>query len=194
MNNDDLFYGEKTPEPSNNQQSGQSSNPQGNPYMQGGQGGQQGQGSPYNWGDPYGYNPQPPVNESNPLAVISLICGIISLCCCFCPVITPIAAIAGIITAICSKRNQPMKGMAIAGLVTSIIGLVIAVIFIVYLFYIGSMMSNPEFLRSFFQQLESMDPDTYNLYKDMIKDANPELYKQIFEEATSALIRLIHLS
>ncbi|MCR5742467.1 MAG: DUF4190 domain-containing protein [Lachnospiraceae bacterium] len=196
MDNDDLFYGEKTPEPSNNAQYNQPGG--GNPYMQNNQSGggnpytqnnQSGGGNPYNWGDPYGYNPQPPVSSSNPLAVISLICGLFSLFCCFCPIISPIMALAGIITALCSKRKQPFSGLAIAGLITSILGLIAFALLIISAV---SMMSNPTFWREFFEQLKTQDPATYEQLKEILRTNEPELYNEIFGALKGAILHLIH--
>ncbi len=110
-------------QPQYNQQYGQQNNqPQYNqqPY------GQQ-------YAQPYNYNPeyQQPVNEDGKsMAVASLVLGIVSFFCC-----GTICSILGLIFGIISKKRQPENnGMATAGIVLSIITLVIGLIFLILYF------------------------------------------------------------
>lgn len=68
------------------------------------------------------------------LGIISLICGIISvpsLCCCGCG--NWLFAIAAIILAIVDKsKNGKMTGMAKAGLIIAIVGLVFGLVFLIF--------------------------------------------------------------
>ena len=72
--------------------------------------------------------------ESKVLGVISLVCGILSIVslvfafCGFGAIVPMILGAVGIVLAILQiKKNPNSKGLAIAGLITSIVGLVVAV-------------------------------------------------------------------
>ncbi|MBR6897570.1 MAG: DUF4190 domain-containing protein [Lachnospiraceae bacterium] len=191
MNEDDLFYSEKTPDPKPAQPSPNpytQGNPQGgSPYNNGGYPGNN--GGPYSSQDPYGYNPPPYVpGESNPLAVIALICGLVSFFCCICPGIAPLVGIAGIICALCSKRKQPFRGTAIAGLIFSIIGVVIGIAIIAYLvWFYTSILNNLDNLKLF---LES-NPEFKDQLKDVLKQYYPDYYKEIFPDGILNSIRML---
>lgn len=155
MNNDDLFYEEREPE---------KMDPQQNTFEQGNYQQNYNQQYPYGQGYPegngyneYEYPPQKPVNG---LAIAALVTGLISMCCCFCPFLSLLCAIAGLITSILSRKNGGMNAMAIAGLITSIIGLIIAAFMIMCIVYV---MSNPEqyqqfteFWDEYYRMLESI--------------------------------------
>lgn len=64
-------------------------------------------------------------------AVVALVMGILSIVGCCCYGIGAVPAIVGLILAIMSKKKNP-SGIATAGLVCSIIGLVFSVIAIIY--------------------------------------------------------------
>jgi hypothetical protein len=153
MNNDDLFYEEREPEkksaPQNTFEQGdyqQNYNQQG-PYGQSYPG-----GNGYN---EYGYPQKKPANG---LAIAALVTGLVSMCCCFCPYVSLPCAIAGIITAILSRKNGGMNAMAIVGLIASIIGLIIAAFMIMYIVYV---MSHPELYQQimdeYYRMMESME-------------------------------------
>lgn len=137
MGNDDLFYGEREPE----KKEPQPGQPYPGSYQQG-----------YNG---YGY---PPRNQASGLSIAALVTGLISTCCCFCPYVSLPCAIAGIIMAILSRKNGGMNAMSIIGLVTSIIGLIIAALILMYVIYV---MSHPELyqqiLEEYNRMLESME-------------------------------------
>lgn len=149
MDNDDLFYGEKEPEKKEPQP--------GQPYQQGYNGGNGYNNGYGNYGgyDGYGYPPRKPANG---LAIAALVTGLISICCCFCPYVSFPCAIAGIITAVLSRKQGGMNTMAIIGLITAIIGLIIAAFMIMYVIYV---MSHPELyqqiLDEYYKMLESME-------------------------------------
>ena len=108
-------------------------------------------GSEYNYED----NFKP---KRNPVfGIISLVCGIVSLvlgviCCCISPIIAiPIAiifAIGGIAMFIVDKKvNGSVSPLAIIGLIASIVSLAIAILFavvyIIYLVFLGAAMTMP---------------------------------------------------
>lgn len=73
----------------------------------------------------------PEEKQSNVFAIISMIAGIVSiLCCCF-GVIGIVIAVAAVVLGIISiKKEEPKKGMAIAGIVCGGVGLILAVVII----------------------------------------------------------------
>ena len=95
------------------------------------------QQQPYQQPIPPMQPPMAPVPPPGPqggkgLAVASMVLGIISLVCFCWWYISVVAAIIGLILGIVSLRGQkPGRGMAIAGIVTSAIGLVLMVIFLI---------------------------------------------------------------
>lgn len=109
----------------------------------------------FNGGNSFNYTPQPNVNEPNPghgLAIASLVLGIISIVSCCCVYLSVVAGVVGVVLAILSKnksKDNKFEGLAMAGLVCSIIGVVISVGYIVYVIV---MMQSPDFME-FYQQL-----------------------------------------
>ena len=108
--------------------------------------------SPYdqyqNNGNYYGQPPYQPVEKTNPLAIVSMILGIVSavitvFCCCFSYGANLPFAIAAIITGVLqmkSKTNQKGQGMALAGVITggaSIVLTLIAAVVLVVIYIIA---------------------------------------------------------
>ena len=146
-------------------QYGQQGGYQGVPNQYGQQGGYQGPPNPNQYGPQNGYpgapnpnyygpqNPyqnqggyvQPPYgvpqNEGSAgMAVASMVLGLLAiiLSCCLYPVAFLLALIGLILGAVAIKKDTPGKGMAIAGLVLSLISIAIAVLFIVLVASAGS--------------------------------------------------------
>lgn len=109
----------------------------------------------FNGGNSFHYTPQPNVNEPNPghgLAIASLVLGIISIVSCCCVYLSVVAGVVGVVLAILSKnksKDNKFEGLAMAGLVCSIIGVVISVGYIVYVIVL---MQSPDFME-YYQQL-----------------------------------------
>lgn len=79
--------------------------------------------------NPYQDNITTPANKPDALAIVSLVAGILSIvlvCCTMYWAIIP--AIVGIVCAVMSKKNNGKTGIATAGLICSIVGIVLAVI------------------------------------------------------------------
>lgn len=96
------------------------------------------------------------------LAVISLVMGILSLVCC-CMGFGILFGIAGIILGGISISSRGGKGVAIGGLVTSIIGTVFSLIVIIYVVFVYStVVSNPDFKDI----MENVQDGTYDYYND----------------------------
>lgn len=99
----------------------------------------------YNTNRNMSYEQQPKKEGIGVLAIVSLVMGILSLVCCCVGVGIPFG-IAGIILSIIAISGQKGKGVAIGGLVTSIIGTVFSLIVIIYfVFAYSTVMKNPDF-------------------------------------------------
>ncbi len=102
---------------------------------------QYGYNQPQQYNSPY-YNQQYPQYTEQPengkgFAIASLVIGILSLTCC-CGSFIP--SILGLVFGIVSKKRQPENnGMAVAGIVLSIIGIVFSIIYLIFLFALGGM-------------------------------------------------------
>lgn len=114
----------------------------------------------------YAYNPQPANNNSEKkgLAIASLVLGIVSLtiCCCFGWLPGIIGAILGIVALV---KQHGGRGMAIAGLITSILGFLIGIYFLIGMIT-GSGEFAEEFKKAFEEQYyeetgETFDWDSY---------------------------------
>lgn len=82
-------------------------------------------------------------NSGSGKAVASMVLGILSIVLCYVPVLGLVLALIGLPLAISAMRANPAgspgatRGIAIAGLVTSIIGLVIGILYIVGIAVVG---------------------------------------------------------
>lgn len=110
-------------------------------------------GQPYNQGGPgQNYNPYPPqqpYKQPNNMALASMIVGIFSLLSCCFPPLQFVLGIVGILLVIFSKKGKPWSGYAIAGLVMSIISLLISIVMVLYLALAFQMMRDPQFAPLF---------------------------------------------
>lgn len=68
---------------------------------------------------------------SNALAIIALICGILSIVCCLCSGLGAIPGIAAIICGILGVKKCPKTGMAKAGLICGIVGTLVGIIILI---------------------------------------------------------------
>ena len=145
MENDNREQNGYNYEPDNNQEVEQQPYEQ-QPYEQQPNGGQPYYGQQLNGGQPYYGQPyggqqyyQQPVNQKkNALGITSMILGIISLvfsCCCmgFSIVLGVVAIILGIVSL---NKKESTKGFAIAGIILGVVGLLSAIIFIVFEIYL----------------------------------------------------------
>jgi hypothetical protein len=115
------------------------------------------------------------------LALASMILGIASICCCC---VSPMLGGLGIVLAILSKRtNREMLTQAKAGLITSIIGVVIAIaaFFLLMIPSINAASADggDEFWQEYEEQYErqyhqEVPEGTYETYKEMIDFLSPE--------------------
>lgn len=119
--------------------------------------------------------------SSRGLALASMILGIVSICCCC--ISLPLGGL-GIVLALLSRReNREMLIQAKAGLITSIIGIVISIVAFVLLMA-GSFATlaedgGEEFWKEYEKQYETqyhqeVPEGTYDIYKDLIEDLSPQ--------------------
>jgi hypothetical protein len=134
---------------------------QNNPYQQNQYQNNQNQNNPYqnNQYQNHSYQQNAPVqNQSNGMAIGSLVCGIIGLLLSCCWYIGIPLSIAGLVLGILVLKNKKGgKGMAIAGIVLSSITIVIG-IFAVIMFFAFS--TSPEF-SNLYEEIYSEIQSTY---------------------------------
>ncbi len=76
------------------------------------------------------YEEQPSGNRG--MAIASLVVGILSILCCCCAYLSVILGIVGIVLAVLSRpKDGKFEGVAMGGLICSIVGLVLGVILII---------------------------------------------------------------
>ena len=136
-------------------------NPGQNPYWQNQQNG--GQIPPQNGQPPYWQNqPQRPRREKNSFATISLISGIFALLtlCCFAFPVAIICGVGAVCFAIISKKGQPFRGSAVAGIILGVIAVLLGIGEFFYVLTITNLMKDPanaaafnEFFEQFQRQL-----------------------------------------
>lgn len=95
---------------------------------------------PQQYSDPYSsqytpYNANP--SDKKGMAIASMILGIVSVCICCFWYIAIFTAIIGLVLGIVSmKKNEGGRGMAIAGIITSIVAIAAIIFVIIYVFVI----------------------------------------------------------
>ena len=129
-----------------------------NPYWQ------NGQQPPYNNQPPYWQNqPQRPRRAKNTFATISLISGIFALLtlCCFAFPLAIICGVGAVCFAVISKKDQPFRGTAIAGIILGVIAVLLGIGEFFYMMTITNLLKDPanaaafnEFFEQFQQQFQ----------------------------------------
>lgn len=129
------------------------------PYWQNQQNG--GQIPPQNPGqDPYWQNqPQRPRREKNSFATISLISGIFAILtlCCFAFPVAIICGVGAVCFAIISKKGQPFRGTAVAGIILGVIAVLLGIGEFFYVLTITNLMKDPAnaaAFNEFFEQFQ----------------------------------------
>ncbi len=149
MNNSDLNGGFESFAPQPDPQ------PQENPVNQ----------DPFSHTQPNFGVPSTPANKKKKgMEVAALICGIGAvffscICCCF-YILTPVLSILGILFAILSKKQNEgkMSGMALAGLILAIVGLMFFACIVAIDIYIGTHM---EEIEAFLEESTGMNLDEF---------------------------------
>lgn len=91
-------------------------------------------------------NQKPPQNTMATVAFVISIFGFLSCCI---PPLQFILGMAGLLLAIFSKKGKPFSGFAVAGLVLSILSLLISIGMIIYMVFVFNMMKDPEYAHMF---------------------------------------------
>lgn len=110
--------------------------------------------------NPYGMNGQEPSKSTfspSGFSIASLVLGILSIVCCCVWYISGIFGILGLVfSIIVLVKKKSGKGMAIAGLICSAIGIIMAVILLVMVVVVGTSMTADDYSR-IINQIESME-------------------------------------
>ncbi len=111
----------------------------------------------YNQNAPYGNGRQP--KPKNGFATASLIIGLFALLslCCFAFPLSIIMGVGAVIFAVISKREQPMYGTAIAGMILGIIAVVLGIGEFIYFMALSNLVKDPAnaaLINEFMEQLE----------------------------------------
>lgn len=131
---------------------------------------------------PYGtqYRPyQPAQNMSTGMATASLVLGIVSICMGLFMLAYPplfLVPIIGLILGIVFKcKHLPVgKGMSTAGIITSVIGLILPIAFIIMI--VALMLNNPELMNEVMDRLKVQSPDIYEEYYRQFSQQFPEWF------------------
>lgn len=133
------------------------------------------------WSAPPPQQPMPPVypqsQRTNGLAIAALVCGIFALLLSWIPFVNVLAFVLGLVAIGCGiagimKAGAPdvgQKGLAVGGLVTGILAVVLSVLILVG---IAAIFSSEEFQEPFDRIIEGEDP------QDVLEDLERQLDQQ----------------
>lgn len=99
-------------------------------------------------------SPLPQMPPQNNMALASMIVSILSLLACCIPPLQFIMGMVALLLAIFSKKGKPFSGFAIAGMVISILSLVISIGMVLYMMFAFSLMKDPQYAHIFNEILE----------------------------------------
>ncbi len=98
------------------------------------------------------------MNKTNPFSIASMICGILSILVCCCGFLSlPFGALGILFALLARRKGQSISGMSIAGIVTSAIGMVCGVAFLV-LSFSGTLtlMNDPAYHDEMYDTMEEI--------------------------------------
>lgn len=110
--------------------------------------------------NPNNYQPQqrPAPKKKNAFSIASLVCGIISIVVCCCGFLSlPMGALSVLFALLARRQGKAMDGMCIAGIVTSVVGMIGGIIFLIFTF--GSTyatMNDPAYRDELYDTMEEM--------------------------------------
>lgn len=125
---------------------------------------------------PYNYtNPQPPQQQyqeaKKTFGIVSLICGIVAILCCISFIIGIPAGIVGIIMGCMSlKKKEASKGLPIAGIITSSLGILLTIILLISVITMGYFTNKASELNHNLNDIESEWDEFIDESENYIKD------------------------
>lgn len=114
--------------------------------------------SPYTYNDPYS-TPNTPLTNNNGMGIASLILGICSIAICCCYGVGAIPAIIGLILGILQNKKNA-NGIATAGIVLGIIGILLNVVWLIYMIIFLSEDGLQDFVNEFSSNYEYYEDST----------------------------------
>ncbi len=129
------------------------------------------------------YTPYPQ-QPSQGMAIASLVLGIISIVFALITAMMPlffIVPIIGIILgALHKSKHLPVgKGISTAGIVTSIVGIVVTILIYVACFaLVAYVANNPEFMSEYMDMLKDVSPEDYEMLYEMYGEMFPEWFSE----------------
>lgn len=131
----------------------------------------------------YGYQQYVPYPQqpSQGMAIASLVLGIVSIVFSLFTLALPflfLVPIIGIILGALHKgKHLPVgKGLSTAGIITSIVGIVLPIIIVIAC--VVFVFSNPEFMREYMDLYKEMYPEDYELLYEMLGENYPEWFSE----------------
>ena len=115
--------------------------------------------SPYTYNDPYSTPNTPLTNNNNGMGIASLILGICSIAICCCYGVGAIPAIIGLILGILQNKKNA-NGIATAGIVLGIIGILLNVVWLIYMIIFLSEDCLQDFVNEFSSNYEYYENST----------------------------------
>ena len=115
--------------------------------------------SPYTYNDPYSTPNTPLTNNNNSMGIASLILGICSIAICCCYGVGAIPAIIGLILGILQNKKNA-NGIATAGIVLGIIGILLNVVWLIYMIIFLSEDGLQDFVNEFSSNYEYYENST----------------------------------
>lgn len=115
--------------------------------------------SPYTYNDPYSTPNTPLTNNNNGMGIASLILGICSIAICCCYGVGAIPAIIGLILGILQNKKNA-NGIATAGIILGIIGILLNVVWLIYMIIFLSEDGLQDFVNEFSSNYEYYENST----------------------------------
>lgn len=115
--------------------------------------------SPYTYNDPYSTPNTPLTNNNNGMGIASLILGICSIAICCCYGVGAIPAIIGLILGILQNKKNA-NGIATAGIILGIIGILLNVVWLIYMIIFLSEDGLQDFVNEFSSNYEYYEDST----------------------------------
>lgn len=124
-------------------------------------------------------------NKAKGIGIASLVCGILSIVLSCTVVISIACAIAGMTLAVIYLvRRKQERGIAIAGLVTSGVGMLFSLIFIAFVFVaaVKDVARDVRQLIPFYEEMPQEEPDYDDFYHDFFEDYFGDDYDQNYRD------------